>query len=71
MTLNYPELFVPSLLSFVLVLYVVPWHLGIRNIATLSMSFWMLALNLAHIINRMHMFDIIRSCDLELIDAFV
>jgi pheromone a factor receptor len=71
MTLNYPELFVPSLLSFVLVLYVVPWHLRIRNIATLSMSFWMLALNLVHIINRMHLFDIIQSDNLELIDAFV
>jgi hypothetical protein len=68
MTLNYPEIFVPSLLSFVLVLYVVPWHLRIRNIATLSMSFWMLALNLVHIINRVSMSDIIRSGDLWLID---
>lgn len=52
MPLNYPELFIPSLISFVAVLYVVPWHLRIKNIATLSMSFWMLALNLVHIINR-------------------
>jgi pheromone a factor receptor len=52
MTLNYPELFIPSLISFLLVLYVVPWHLRIRNIATLSMSFWMLMLNAVHIINR-------------------
>jgi hypothetical protein len=52
MTLNYPELLIPSIISFVAVAYVVPWHIRIRNIATLSMSFWMLSLNMVHIINR-------------------
>lgn len=52
MGLNYLELFVPSVIALVAVVYVVPWHIRIRNIATVSMSVWMIALNIVHIINR-------------------
>ncbi|KAJ9110981.1 hypothetical protein QFC20_002748 [Naganishia adeliensis] len=51
MHINYPELVVPSVIGLVCVLYVLPWHIRVRNLATLSMSFWMISLNLIHLIN--------------------
>lgn len=49
--INYPELLVPAIIAFLVVLWVLPWHFRLRNIATLSMCFWMTALNLSHIVN--------------------
>lgn len=54
MHINYPELVVPSVIGLVCVLYVLPWHIRVRNLATLSMSFWMISLNLIHLINCKH-----------------
>ncbi|KAJ9096420.1 hypothetical protein QFC21_005242 [Naganishia friedmannii] len=51
MPLNYPELVVPAAIGLFCVLYVLPWHIRVRNLATLSMSFWMVCLSLIHIIN--------------------
>jgi prepilin signal peptidase PulO-like enzyme (type II secretory pathway) len=51
MHINYPELVVPSIIGLVCVLYVLPWHIRVRNLATLSMSFWMISLNFIHLVN--------------------
>jgi pheromone a factor receptor len=51
MHINYPELVVPSIIGLVCVLYVLPWHVRVRNLATLSMSFWMISLNFVHLVN--------------------
>jgi pheromone a factor receptor len=40
-----------SIIAWVAALYPLPWHLRTRNIATLSMIFWMTMLNTVHIIN--------------------
>jgi pheromone a factor receptor len=42
---------VPTIFALVLALYPAPWHLRTRNIATLSMIFWMTSLNLVHLVN--------------------
>jgi pheromone a factor receptor len=52
MPLNYPELVIPAAIGLVCVLYVLPWHIRVRNLATLSMSFWMACLGVIHIVNR-------------------
>lgn len=52
MHINYPELLVPGVIGLVCVVYVLPWHIRVRNLATLSMAFWMISSNLVHIINR-------------------
>ncbi|KAJ9110982.1 hypothetical protein QFC20_002749 [Naganishia adeliensis] len=51
MHINYPELVAPSAIGLFCVVYVLPWHVRVRNLATLSMAFWMGALNLVHLIN--------------------
>lgn len=51
MHINYPELMAPSAIGLFCVVYVLPWHVRVRNLATLSMAFWMGALNLVHLIN--------------------
>ncbi|RXK41913.1 pheromone a factor receptor [Tremella mesenterica] len=48
---NLVNLLVPSIIALLTALYPAPWHLRTRNIATLSMIFWMTALNLVHIVN--------------------
>ncbi|WVW82815.1 hypothetical protein I302_104827 [Kwoniella bestiolae CBS 10118] len=45
------EYLVPSLLATILALYPLPWHIRTRNIATLSMIFWMTTLNMVHNVN--------------------
>jgi pheromone a factor receptor len=47
----HPELLIPSIFALVLALYPAPWHIRTRNVATLSMIFWMTSLNLVHIVN--------------------
>ncbi|WRT67387.1 uncharacterized protein IL334_004358 [Kwoniella shivajii] len=51
MTFTHNELLVPSIIATILALYPLPWHIRTRNIATLSMIFWMTCLNLVHTIN--------------------
>jgi hypothetical protein len=51
MTQINPPYLVPTVLSLLAVLYPAPWHIRTRNIATLSMIFWMTALNIAHLVN--------------------
>ena len=51
---NYPELVVPAVIALFCILYVLPWHIRVRNLATLSMTFWMASINFTHIINRKH-----------------
>lgn len=51
MAFSHPELLGPSLIALLCALYPAPWHIRNRNIATLSMIFWMTSLNLVHIVN--------------------
>ncbi|OCF44175.1 pheromone a factor receptor [Kwoniella heveanensis CBS 569] len=51
MAFKHVELLVPSIIAQVLALYPLPWHIRTKNIATLSMIFWMSALNLVHNVN--------------------
>ncbi|WVQ98952.1 hypothetical protein IAU59_006084 [Kwoniella sp. CBS 9459] len=51
MTFKHVELLAPSIIAQVLALYPLPWHIRTKNIATLSMIFWMTALNLVHNVN--------------------
>lgn len=51
MAFSHPELLIPSIIALICVLYPLPWHLRNRNVATLSMIFWMTSLNLVHIVN--------------------
>ncbi|WWD15621.1 hypothetical protein CI109_100043 [Kwoniella shandongensis] len=51
MAFCHPEYLGPSIVALVLALYPLPWHLRTGNIATLSMIFWMTALNIVHTVN--------------------
>ncbi|WWC69207.1 uncharacterized protein I206_103144 [Kwoniella pini CBS 10737] len=51
MTFKHFELLIPSLIATILALYPLPWHIRTRNIATLSMIFWMTCLNMVHNVN--------------------
>ena len=51
MAFSNPEYLGPSVVALVLALYPLPWHLRTRNIATLSMIFWMTLLNIVHTVN--------------------
>ncbi|KAK8870086.1 hypothetical protein IAR55_000656 [Kwoniella newhampshirensis] len=51
MSFQHPEYLGPSIIALILALYPLPWHLRTRNIVTLSMIFWMTALNTIHTIN--------------------
>ncbi|WWC60851.1 uncharacterized protein I303_103427 [Kwoniella dejecticola CBS 10117] len=51
MAFQHFELLIPSLIATILALYPLPWHIRTRNIATLSMIFWMTCLNMVHNIN--------------------
>ncbi|OCF71595.1 pheromone a factor receptor [Kwoniella mangroviensis CBS 8886] len=51
MSFQHFEYLLPSLLATILALYPLPWHICTRNIATLSMIFWMTALNMVHNVN--------------------
>ncbi|WVQ78574.1 hypothetical protein IAT38_000660 [Cryptococcus sp. DSM 104549] len=51
MAFAHPEYLAPSVVALVLALYPLPWHLRTRNIATLTMIFWMTMLNIVHTVN--------------------
>jgi pheromone a factor receptor len=51
MAIHYPELLYPAIVALVCVLWVVPWHIRTRNMATLAMAFWMSTLSLTNIVN--------------------
>jgi pheromone a factor receptor len=51
MAFAHPEYLVPSVFALVAALYPLPWHLRTRNIATVSMIFWMTLLNIVHTVN--------------------
>ena len=51
MIFDHTQYLAPSIIALVLALYPLPWHLRTRNIATLSMIFWMTCLNTVHTVN--------------------
>ncbi|WWC89812.1 uncharacterized protein L201_004738 [Kwoniella dendrophila CBS 6074] len=51
MPFQHYDYLIPSILATILALYPLPWHIRTRNIATLSMIFWMTCLNMVHNVN--------------------
>lgn len=48
---DYAALLVPAIAAVLGVIYVLPWHVRLRNVATLSMSFWLITQNIRNIVN--------------------
>jgi pheromone a factor receptor len=49
--MGHPELAPVSFISMVVVLMPLPWHLRVRNMATVSTFLWLAFLNLHHFVN--------------------